>query len=54
MLVKVFCETFKNMKKQYLIMKTSSIGFSVIDRENMLNKINNLNHKLTESVQTYI
>ena len=43
MLVKVFCETFKNMKKQpALIMKTSSAGFSVIDRENMLNKINNL------------
>jgi glycosyltransferase involved in cell wall biosynthesis len=41
MLVKVFCETFKNMKKQpALIMKTSSAGFSVIDRENMLNKIN--------------
>ena len=28
MLVKVFCETFKNMKKQHpLIMKTSSAGF---------------------------
>ena len=40
MLVKVFCETFKNMKKQpALIMKTSSAGFSVLDRENMLNKI---------------
>tara|TARA_R100001463_G_scaffold1647_5_gene7218 strand:- start:1638 stop:2963 length:1326 start_codon:yes stop_codon:yes gene_type:complete len=43
MLVKVFCETFKNMKKQpALIMKTSSAGFSVIDRENMLNKIKSL------------
>ena len=43
MLVKVFCETFKNMKKQpALIMKTSSAGFSIIDRENMLNKINSL------------
>mgnify|MGYP001282956242 FL=1 len=40
MLVKVFCETFKNMKKQpALIMKTSSASFSVLDRENMLNKI---------------
>ena len=40
MLVKVFCETFKNMKnKPALIMKTSSAGFSVLDRENMLNKI---------------
>ena len=40
MMVKVFCETFKNMKKQpALIMKTSSASFSVIDREDMLNKI---------------
>ena len=40
MLVKVFCETFKNMKNQpALIMKTSSAGFSVMDRENMLDKI---------------
>ena len=43
MLVKVFCETFKNMKKQpALIMKTSSASFSVLDRENMLNKINEI------------
>ena len=43
MMVKVFCETFKNMKKQpALIMKTSSASFSVIDRENMLNKINEI------------
>ena len=34
MLVKVFCETFKNMKrKPSLIMKTSGAGFSVLDRE---------------------
>ena len=40
MLVKVFCETFKNMKKQpALIMKTSSAGFSVLDREDMLKRI---------------
>jgi glycosyltransferase involved in cell wall biosynthesis len=40
MLVKVFCETFKNMKnKPALIMKTSSAGFSILDRETMLNKI---------------
>ena len=43
MMIKVFCETFKNMKKQpALIMKTSSASFSVIDRENMLNKINEI------------
>ena len=43
MLIKVFCETFKNMKKQpALIMKTSSASFSVIDRENMSNKINEI------------
>jgi glycosyltransferase involved in cell wall biosynthesis len=43
MMIKVFCETFKNMKKQpALIIKTSSASFSVIDRENMLNKINDI------------
>ena len=40
MLVRVFCETFKNMKKKpALIMKSSGAGFSVLDRESMLNKI---------------
>ena len=40
MLVKVFLETFKNMKnKPALIMKTSGAGYSVLDRETMLNKI---------------
>ena len=40
MLVKVFCETFKNMKrKPGLIMKTGGAGFSVLDREDILNKI---------------
>ena len=40
MLVKVFLETFKNMKKKPgLIMKTSGATFSVLDREMMLDKI---------------
>ncbi len=40
MLVKVFLETFKNMKtKPGLIMKTSGATFSVLDREDMLNRI---------------
>ena len=43
MLVKVFCETFKNMKtKPALIMKTSGATFSVLNREEMLNKINQI------------
>ena len=43
MLVKVFCETFKNIKsKPGLIMKTGGAGFSVLDREDILNKINNI------------
>ena len=47
MLIKVFCETFKNMKKQpALIMKTSSAGFSIMDRENMLNKINEIKSEI--------
>ena len=40
MLVKVFCETFKNQKNPPgLILKTSGATFSVIDREECLNKI---------------
>ena len=43
MLVKVFCETFKNMKtKPALIMKTSGAGYSVLDRESILEKIKNI------------
>jgi hypothetical protein len=43
MLVKVFLETFKNLKnKPGMIMKTSGAGFSVLDRETMLNKINEI------------
>mgnify|MGYP003116460891 FL=1 len=40
MLVKVFYETFKNIKqKPGLIMKTSGAGYSVLDRESILTKI---------------
>ena len=40
MLIKVFCETFKNKKNSPgLILKTSSATFSVLDREDMLKKI---------------
>ena len=43
MLIKVFCEIFKDQKNQPgLILKTSSASFSVIDREDMLNRINNI------------
>ena len=40
MLIKIFCETFKNQKERPgLILKTSSASFSVLDREAMLKKI---------------
>ena len=40
MLIKVFLETFKDKKKRPgLILKTSGAGFSVLDREDILNKI---------------
>tara|TARA_A100001011_G_scaffold207262_1_gene215448 strand:+ start:577 stop:1899 length:1323 start_codon:yes stop_codon:yes gene_type:complete len=43
MLIKVFCETFKNQKNQPgLILKTSSASFSVLDREDILKKIKNV------------
>mgnify|MGYP002044340289 CR=1 FL=1 len=41
MMLKVFLETFKNIKNPpALIMKTSSAGFSIIDRNAMIQKIN--------------
>ena len=47
MLLKVFFETFKNMKKQPgLIMKTSGAGFSVLDREDILKKIEEIKHNV--------
>jgi glycosyltransferase involved in cell wall biosynthesis len=43
MLVKVFLETFKNMKNPPgLIMKTSGATFSILDREDMLDRINQI------------
>ena len=41
-LIKVFCETFKQISsvhKPALILKTSGAGFSILDREDILNKI---------------
>ena len=47
MLIKIFCETFKNQKNQPgLILKTSSATFSVLDREDMLGRIK----KITNSI----
>jgi len=43
MMLKIFLETFKNMKKKPgLIMKTSGAGFSILDREDILKKINHI------------
>ena len=42
-LIKIFLETFKQVagkEKPALILKTSSAGFSILDREEILNKIN--------------
>ena len=48
MLVKVFCETFKNYKnKPGLIMKTSSVVFSTLDRENILGKIKSIKDSIS-------
>jgi len=48
MMIKVFCETFKDQKKQPgLILKTSSASFSVLDREQMLTKIQNVRQSVT-------
>jgi len=47
MLVKVFLETFKNMKKKpALLMKTNSADFSVLDREDMLKRIRDIRNTI--------
>ena len=44
--IKVFYETFANKKKQpALILKTSGATYSLMDREDMLNKINSIKSK---------
>jgi glycosyltransferase involved in cell wall biosynthesis len=45
MLIRVFCETFKNTvtaKRPGLILKTSGAGFSILDRERLLKKIRDI------------
>ncbi len=47
MLINIFCETFKNqMYMPGLILKTSSASFSVLDREDMLNRIKNIKSQI--------
>lgn len=50
-LIKSFCETFNNNndKKPCLILKTSGIGFSTIDRFDMLNRINEIRSSVGEN-----
>jgi glycosyltransferase involved in cell wall biosynthesis len=50
LLIKIFLETFKQVKGQKppaLILKTSSAGFSILDREDILNKIQQLKNSVT-------
>ncbi|OUX44581.1 hypothetical protein CBE37_01020 [bacterium TMED277] len=48
MLIKVFCETFKNQKKRPgLILKTSAASFSVLDREKMLSNIKSVKDSIS-------
>jgi len=51
MLIKIFCETFKNQKKQPgLILKTSSATFSVLDREEMLDRIRSISKSVAGNI----
>lgn len=51
MLIKVFLESFKNMKNPpALIMKTSSASFSVMDREEMLQKITGIKRSIQADI----
>jgi glycosyltransferase involved in cell wall biosynthesis len=48
-LIKIFLETFKQIpdkEKPALILKTSSAGFSLLDREEILNKINQVKNSV--------
>ena len=55
MMLKVFLETFKNMKKKPgLIMKTSGAGFSVLDREEILEKIRVIKEGVKGDLPTFI
>ena len=48
-LVKIFLETFRQVpgkEKPALILKTSSAGFSILDREEILNKINQVRNSV--------
>ena len=48
MLIKVFCETFKNQKNTpALVLKTSGADFSVLDREDILNKIKTIKNSIS-------
>lgn len=53
LLVKVFCETFKQVKtknKPALILKTSGAGFSILDEADILNKIKQIRASCGEDV----
>jgi glycosyltransferase involved in cell wall biosynthesis len=52
-LIRMFLETFKQVndrKKPALILKTSSAGFSILDKEEILNKINQIKNSVTLEV----
>ncbi len=47
MLIKVFCETFKNQKKPpALVLKTSGADFSILDREDILKKVRTITNDI--------
>jgi hypothetical protein len=55
MMIKTFAMAFKNEKvKPALVLKTSSAGFSVIDRENTINKIKEVLGSDYKSVPIYL
>jgi len=55
MMLKTFAMAFKNEKvKPALILKTSSAGFSVLDRENIINKVKEVLGKDYKKVPVYL
>ena len=52
--VQTFCKTFNGRKGPAMILKTSSATFSVIDRENMLIRINNIKSEFSNPPNIYL
>lgn len=54
MLIKTFCVAFENNKDVALLLKTSTAGFSVVDRERMKKQIENITKDMVNPPSIYL